>query len=1338
MRQANGQSDCMRGRWACLAFISTAALLACRDEPATAPSVGVGPVASVTVTAPRRVLAPGDSVRLTAQAFDARGRVLPTAVITWSSSAAATATVSGSGLVTAVASGTARISATAEGQTGSVEVTVSVTELCECTRVIDSTAVKLVQRNDSTGVYVLRVVRGQPPALDSGSIIVGAENGGYLRRVTRTARAGDVITLETETAYLEEVVGEGAFAGTSPIGDASSAEGADAVRWGPWTTTYVAPGLETAASGGCCTVPLDGIVFAVKGVGKRQADSTRKGPDGNPDEGGKESASLSAEVTIKDGEFVFAPPFDIQASFSRFQLQRFKVATQSGLSLNVDAYDLKATASATSERFTWEPQIKKLLVKNKPFSFFIGTVPVVGTITTTIKVAVTPTVSASAVFGGKFRTGYHVSAGVEWVRGSGWKPVSGATAHVEIPAPAFQGVEGTASVKISVVPEVAILLYGVVGPFLNVEPYIEGAATAGLSFAQGAATGLDWETKASWGINLNLGAKVSVLGYKDIAEAGFAIPIIKPRKIARLFSDGPLAVHTSVTGEDQPDSLDIRLREAFVDTLPPFGRDLSTSRRDTSVTPNDSVRFEDVRSGTSYPHVVSLEDLAGNCAPTDTLKDGSPDRSALRVQVAVRSPSFMKLFSKPPAGATFSIQCIPLGALLTGVHTTGPDVPSTHTLTLVRLDTIGSGKGDPPLDLVIGAGPGVRDTLVGGLVPESDVTGASGLHSVTLTPGRKNCAVARPYTNRVTIYSGDTTSTRFRVTCVPLGYVRVKTVTADPDPASSDPVTYASVVTPLEASAGSGVASDATPGTAAGTVAATGSLVVNDLVPLYNASGATGRHNVKLSGVPNRCTLAGQSSQNVTVFPADTAITDFALRCVERLHVSTRSTGPGTDRDGYVVVVEHPGGTADSVPVGIADTVAIAGVEPGTHTIRLSDVDANCTAPPSVVRNINGRDSTLVPFVVDCPGPAAPNGLRATLVQATRIDVAWDPAPAGKPVAYYRLHRTRVTPPVSTRMADSITLVAHSDTGLMPFTQYAYQVEAVDASGAVGPRSSRLVVRTRDGTPPSPATGLSARAVNGSSIDLAWGAAIDPETGIRLYRIYRDGALVDSTAATTWPDRGLTPMTTYSHHVIAVNGEGLVGPASNTATATTPDGTPPTTPTGLTATATGPTSIDLTWSPASDPETGVAFYRVYRGGALVGMATTTAFADTGLKPATTYTYQVSAVNTDSLEGARSTPASATTNPPPVTTGDISVTVSSLGNGVPQAGYQVQVSGNGVQLNKAIGPNATVAFTGLLPQTYAVLLHGLPSNCAATDYPNPASVVVSAGGVAAVSFLVSCR
>jgi chitodextrinase len=97
------------------------------------------------------------------------------------------------------------------------------------------------------------------------------------------------------------------------------------------------------------------------------------------------------------------------------------------------------------------------------------------------------------------------------------------------------------------------------------------------------------------------------------------------------------------------------------------------------------------------------------------------------------------------------------------------------------------------------------------------------------------------------------------------------------------------------------------------------------------------------------------------------------------------------------------------------------------------------------------------------------------------------------------------------------------------------------------------------------------------------------------------------------------------------------------------DTTAPTTPSGLTATAVSPTQIGLSWSASTD-NVAVAGYRVYRGGALlttVGTATT--LQNTGLSPATSYTYAVQAVDAAGNASGQSAAASATTPAAPDTT-----------------------------------------------------------------------------------------
>ena len=83
------------------------------------------PVASVSVSPATPSITVGQTVQLTATAYDASNNVLTGRVVTWSSSNTGIATVSSSGLVTGVATGSATITATSEGKNGTASVTVT-------------------------------------------------------------------------------------------------------------------------------------------------------------------------------------------------------------------------------------------------------------------------------------------------------------------------------------------------------------------------------------------------------------------------------------------------------------------------------------------------------------------------------------------------------------------------------------------------------------------------------------------------------------------------------------------------------------------------------------------------------------------------------------------------------------------------------------------------------------------------------------------------------------------------------------------------------------------------------------------------------------------------------------------------------------------------------------------------------------------------------------------------------------------------------------------------------------------------------------------------------------
>ena len=125
-----------------------------------------------------------------------------------------------------------------------------------------------------------------------------------------------------------------------------------------------------------------------------------------------------------------------------------------------------------------------------------------------------------------------------------------------------------------------------------------------------------------------------------------------------------------------------------------------------------------------------------------------------------------------------------------------------------------------------------------------------------------------------------------------------------------------------------------------------------------------------------------------------------------------------------------------------------------------------------------------------------------------------------------------------------------------------------------------------------------------------------------------------TTPATTTTDSGST------FDVVVTNAAGTKT-SSTAALTVNADTTPPTVPTGLTATASSSSQINLSWTASTD-NVGVTGYKVFRAGAQVGTSTSTIYSDTGLAASTSYAYTVSAFDAAGNNSAQSASASATT------------------------------------------------------------------------------------------------
>jgi hypothetical protein len=155
----------------------------------------------------------------------------------------------------------------------------------------------------------------------------------------------------------------------------------------------------------------------------------------------------------------------------------------------------------------------------------------------------------------------------------------------------------------------------------------------------------------------------------------------------------------------------------------------------------------------------------------------------------------------------------------------------------------------------------------------------------------------------------------------------------------------------------------------------------------------------------------------------------------------------------------------------------------------------------------------------------------------------------------------------------------------------------------------------------------------------------------------------------------------------------------------TPDSTPPSSPSNLSATAQSDTRIDLSWSPSQDPESGIAGYRVYRDGQPVVQTgpTPTSYSDMGLTESTSYEYAVTAVNGAGQESAPSGPVSETTDPDTTPPGIVSVAASGATSVTVVFDEAVEEASATALSSYSIAPGITIESAVLAPDLVTVVL-----------------------------------
>jgi chitodextrinase len=366
-----------------------------------------------------------------------------------------------------------------------------------------------------------------------------------------------------------------------------------------------------------------------------------------------------------------------------------------------------------------------------------------------------------------------------------------------------------------------------------------------------------------------------------------------------------------------------------------------------------------------------------------------------------------------------------------------------------------------------------------------------------------------------------------------------------------------------------------------------------------------------------------------------------------------------------------------------------------TFTVRAKDAAGNISGDS----NIESITTTATP---DTQAPTAPT-LTANNITQTTVDLTWSGATDNVGVTGYDVYRNG-------SLLTSVTGTSYQATGLNSATTYSFTVRAKDAAGNISADSNTETITTNavpDTQAPTAPT-LTASNITDSSVDLTWSGATD-NVGVTGYDIYRNGSLLASVAGTSYQATGLTELTSYTFTVRAKDAAGNISGDSNIesiTTTATPDTQAPTAPT-LTANNITQTTVDLTWSGATD-NVGVTGYDVYRNGSLLTSVTGTSYQATGLNSATTYSFTVRAkdaagnISADSNTETITTVAIPDTQAPTaptltasnITDNTIDLAWSGATDNVGVTGYDVFIDG-GLLTSTT---NVSIQVTGLNPGT----------------------------------------
>jgi len=274
--------------------------------------------------------------------------------------------------------------------------------------------------------------------LEVGDIMAGdasaAAPAGLLRRVTSIERHGSGIVVHTELVTLEEAIEscDAEFHRELSVNDIESIEFADGTVQRPSDPRWRI-GVGT---------PFP-IVY----------NTVLHDADGN--------TSTTGDQLRVSGITDFFAGLDIGIKISWFKLKHFHVTALATERLKIDLYCGIATVGRNFEK-----EIKK--INFKKITVWLGPIPLVFSPSFTVSVGVTGELNVGVTCG--IDQGFTAHAGLEWNKGPGWEFTKGVEKWFNYSLPSVElRVHANAYLK----GELAVLLYGIAGPYVNAQLYAD-------------------------------------------------------------------------------------------------------------------------------------------------------------------------------------------------------------------------------------------------------------------------------------------------------------------------------------------------------------------------------------------------------------------------------------------------------------------------------------------------------------------------------------------------------------------------------------------------------------------------------------------------------------------------------------------------------------------------------------------------------------------------------------------------------------------------------------------------------------------------------------------------